>query len=97
MCRTALAPLALILTLAAGCHQPEQRPLPAPPPADIHPTDIDYVDTDAFDALFESALVNQDPAIIIQTPQAVLLPDDSDIRRWVLSRPLDGRIQIVCC
>jgi hypothetical protein len=81
MYRTALA-FALVLTLAAGCHQPEQRPLPAPPPADIHPTDIDYVDTDAFDALFESALVNQDPVIVVHSGRSK--PDwDGRLNAWI--------------
>jgi hypothetical protein len=87
--------------LAAGCHQPEQRPLPAPPPADIHPTDIDYVDTDAFDALFESALVNQDPVIVVHSGRSK--PDwDGRLNAWIaawnrggaMSAPRTARGQI---
>jgi hypothetical protein len=66
MYRAAL-PFALTLLAAAGCHQPEPRPLPEAPPPDMQPTNIDYVDSDAFDALFESALVNQDPVIVVHT------------------------------
>jgi hypothetical protein len=56
------------LLLAAGCiPQPRTQPdsVPAPPPP--RPTRIDYVDSDAFDILLESTLVNQDPVIVIQT------------------------------
>jgi hypothetical protein len=38
-----------------------------PPPPDFTPTRIDYADSPAFDALLESALVNQDPVIAIAT------------------------------
>jgi hypothetical protein len=34
---------------------------------DITPTQIDYVDEDGFDALFETALINQDPVIVVRT------------------------------
>ncbi len=43
------------------------RPYHAPPPPDLKPTIIDYVEKDAFDRVFESALVNQDPVILVQT------------------------------
>jgi hypothetical protein len=43
------------------------RPYRDPPPADITPTVIEYIETDAFDTLFESALTNQDAVIVIQT------------------------------
>jgi len=39
----------------------------APPPPDIKPTLLQYVETDAFDEVFETALTSQDPVILIQT------------------------------
>jgi hypothetical protein len=55
------------LLLASSCSTaPKARPT-AEPPADFASTRIDYVDSDAFDELLESALVNHDPAIVIQT------------------------------
>jgi hypothetical protein len=60
-----LLPLALLLP---SCKTPTPgRPYREPPPSDLKPTTIDYTETDAFDALFESALTNQDPAIVVQT------------------------------
>ena len=61
--------LVLCTLLAGSCSVPPRSRAPAaPPPADFVPTRIDYVDSDAFDTLLESALVNRDPVIIIQTP-----------------------------
>jgi hypothetical protein len=59
-------PLLCLGTL--GCRNARNtRPYRDPPPADITPTVIEYVDADGFDALFESALTNQDAVILIQT------------------------------
>ena len=66
--RWARAPLAAVLFLAlpVACRlRDDTRPLVEPPPPDVTPTRIDYVDTDAFDGFFESTLTNQDPAILI--------------------------------
>jgi hypothetical protein len=65
-----LLPLGLLLSVAAcpSCKTAAPgRPYREPPPPDLKRTTIDYAETDAFDALFESALTNQDPAIVIQT------------------------------
>jgi hypothetical protein len=53
--------------LLSGCKEQSLRPLQEPPPSEIRPTDIDYVDADGFDSLFESALANRDPVIVIHT------------------------------
>ena len=53
--------------LVIGCMATATRPYIEPPPENFEPTKIDYVDSDAFDALLESALTNQDPLIIIHT------------------------------
>jgi hypothetical protein len=55
------------LLVGGSCSGSPKRITVPPPPPDFTPTRIDYVDSDAFDALLESALVNQDPAIVIQT------------------------------
>jgi hypothetical protein len=66
--------LALTAALAApGCrNSPEIREVrdeqsAAARPLAVRPTVLDYVDSEAFDALFESALVNQDPAILVRS------------------------------
>jgi hypothetical protein len=66
--KVAQALLVSFALLAGSCSVPYRTRSPAAPPADFAPTRIEYVDSDAFDALLESALVNQDPAIILQTP-----------------------------
>jgi hypothetical protein len=64
-----LLPLALLLPAAlTGCKSGAPgRPYRDPPPPDVKATTIDYTETDAFDALFELALTNRDPAIMIRT------------------------------
>src|SRR5690242_4471216 len=81
--RVALGGPLLPLALAAGCTLwKPTRPQLEPPPPGITPTRIDYVDTDGFDTVFESALVNQDPAIIIQTHATK--PDWGDrLNAWI--------------
>lgn len=39
----------------------------APPPPDIKPSVLQYVETDGFDELFETLLISQEPVIVIQT------------------------------
>ena len=59
------------ITLAVACRtHNETRPYVDPPPPGVEPTRIDYVENDSFDELFEAALTNQDPAILIQTTTA---------------------------
>jgi hypothetical protein len=59
----------LLLCLAAlSCRASRNvRTYHAPPPPDINPTNLQYVETDGFDELFESVLTNQDPVILIET------------------------------
>jgi hypothetical protein len=67
MNRTTVAWCVLLVPLAAaGCLRPTRTYQDAPPPG-VRATEIDYVDSDGFDALFESALVNQDPLIVVRT------------------------------
>lgn len=49
---------------------------------DLAATHLDYVDSDAFDALFETTLVNQDPAVIVRTGRA--RPDwEPRLNAWI--------------
>jgi len=60
--------LPLVCAFVLSCRSTRVTPAyPEPPPDGIKPTVIEYVEKDAFDELFESALVNQDAAILIQT------------------------------
>jgi hypothetical protein len=54
------------LALAIGCKTTENRPI-EPPPPDFKANEISYVESDAFDGILESALVRQDPVIIVHT------------------------------
>jgi hypothetical protein len=54
--------------IAAGCRTP--TPDPAPPAAAARPPQpvrVDYADTDAFDLLLETSLVNKHPVVVVQT------------------------------
>jgi hypothetical protein len=63
----------------------------APPPPDIKPTVLIYVESDAFDELFETALVNQDPAILIQTETS--RPDwGPRLNAWIAAWNQGGRV-----
>jgi hypothetical protein len=82
--------VALVLTI--GCiGRNAVRPYRDLPPADIKPTRIDYVDGDAFDALFETALTNQDPVIVIQT--ANQKPQwDGRLNSWIAAWNMGGKV-----
>src|SRR4051812_25704754 len=61
--------LVLVPVLAAGCRllsssDAAKGPSAAEPP---EPTPVDYVDTDAFDRVFEAELVAGAPAILVRT------------------------------
>jgi hypothetical protein len=62
-----LAVFLLSLGTSSCRHPREVRTYHEPPPPGLQPTTIPYVDADAFDALFETALTNRDPVIVIQT------------------------------
>lgn len=55
--------------LALGCNTAKPpRAAPGPPrSADIKPARLDYVDSEAFDLLFETNLLNGQPVIVVQT------------------------------
>ncbi|HEV8061241.1 MAG TPA: hypothetical protein VGP68_15275 [Gemmataceae bacterium] len=54
------------LAIALGCKTPSS-PVIEPPPPDFKANEITYAENDAFDAIFESALVRQDPVIVVRT------------------------------
>jgi hypothetical protein len=75
--RPSLAVALIALAVGSGCQatsrggEETQTTVSARPPANtnIGPNRIPYVDTDAFDTVFESALIHQDPLIIVQTQE----------------------------
>jgi hypothetical protein len=87
-----LVALALLATAAAGCAPSRNiRPYQEPPPPDLRPTRIDYVDSPAFDAILESALVNQDPVILIQTTNRK--PDwEGRLNAWIAAWNRGGQV-----
>jgi hypothetical protein len=87
-----LVALALLAVIAAGCASSRStRPYQEPPPPGLRPTRIDYVDSDGFDQLLESALVNQDPVIVIQTNTT--RPDwGSRLNAWIAAWNRGGKV-----
>jgi hypothetical protein len=84
--------VSFLLLPAAGCSKERTRPPVAPPPPDVRPTRIDYADSDAFDAVLESALVAQDPVIVVQT--AHQRPDwGPRLNAWIAAWNRGGRVE----
>jgi hypothetical protein len=74
--------IALALIGLASCRTAPATPESASAMPDLQPTQLDYVDSDGFDALFETALVNQDPVIVVRTGRAK--PDwDGRLNAWI--------------
>src|SRR5262249_38862424 len=62
------AALLMALAVSLGCRDSaDTRPHKEPPPPGLEPTRLQYADTEAFDVLFETALTNQEPAILIRS------------------------------
>jgi hypothetical protein len=75
-----------------GCSTPQTRAPKAPPPPDLKPTVIAYAETEAFDALLESALSNQDSVIIIQTQHEK--PDwGGTLNAWIAAWNMGGKVE----
>lgn len=83
--------LVVALTMLLSCRSTrETRPQPEPSPPDLRPAIIEYVDSDAFDALFESALTRQDAAIVIRTSHSK--PDwKGRLNAWIAAWNMGGR------
>jgi hypothetical protein len=61
------------------------------PPSDIKPTIINYVETDAFDELFETVLTSRDPVILVQTETS--RPDwGPRLNAWIAAWNKGGRV-----
>lgn len=66
-----MLPVLVVLLAVASCRGLPRSWFGQPPESpDITPTELDYVDADGFDGLLETALVSQDPVIIIRTGHA---------------------------
>lgn len=93
-----IIPHLLLLTVAVAgtslvsCrNNPEPRPYIQPPPDNITPTTLDYVDSDAFDSLLESALVTEDPVILIRTYHQK--PDwNGRLNAWIAAWNMGGKV-----
>jgi hypothetical protein len=90
--RSVVLLVSFALLAAGSCADRQQKRVPVPPPPpDFAPTRIDYAETDAFDAVLESALVNQDPVILIQTPNEK--PDwGAHLNAWIAAWNRGGRV-----
>jgi hypothetical protein len=88
-----LVALALLGAGLLGCSGGKStRSYQEPPPPDLQPTAIDYADTDGFDALLESALLNQDPVILIRTGSAK--PDwGGRLNAWIAAWNRGGKVE----
>jgi hypothetical protein len=65
VCRLAL--VAATLAVAVGCKTPPVPPPYSAQPAELPVVRVDYVDTDAFDLLFETNLRLSQPVIVVHT------------------------------
>ncbi len=83
---------ALALAAVLSCRHEPPRPYREAPPSELAATTLDYADTDAFDALLESALVNQDPVILVRTAHA--RPDwQGRLNAWIAAWNQGGRVE----
>jgi hypothetical protein len=90
--RAIVLALLLLSCTALSCRSTRNtRPYLEPPPPDIQPTVLAYSETDGFDNLFESALVNQDPVILIQTDTSQ--PDwGARLNAWIAAWNRGGKV-----
>jgi hypothetical protein len=90
--RWVLLAVPLLCLSALSCRNTRTtRPYHEPPPPDLKPTVLDYVETNAFDTLFESALTNQDPVILIQTDTSQ--PDwGPRLNAWIAAWNRGGKV-----
>lgn len=95
MGRAAFRLILVAIMAACGCrligerHSPRESQAP-PPVVNMKPTVIDYVDTTGFDVLLEASLVNQDPVIIIRTPNDK--PDwTGRLNAWIAAWNMGGK------
>ncbi len=84
--------VSFFLLAQPGCGNRERtRPPVDPPPEGFRPTRIDYTDSDAFDEVLESALLTQDPVILVQTTNDK--PDWGErLNAWIAAWNRGGRV-----
>ena len=73
-----------MLLALAGCQALFLAKKPAQPPAmpDLTPVFVDYTDNDGFDTVFEAALVDQAPVVIVRTENTK--PDwEGRLNAWI--------------
>lgn len=81
----------LVIGVGVGCRTPPDRPYRLPPPPELRPARIDYADTDAFDVFLETALVNREPVILIQTMSTQ--PDWAPrLSEWLAAWNMGGKV-----
>ena len=68
------------------------RPYHEPPPPDLQPVLIRYIESSGFDTLFESQLVNQAPVILIQT-QTDRPSWGPRLNAWIAAWSRGGRVE----
>jgi hypothetical protein len=84
--------LPLLCAAALSCRGIRNtRPYRQPPPPEVQPIVLPYTEEDAFDVLFETALVNQDPVILIQTDTS--RPDwGPRLNAWIAAWNRGGKV-----
>lgn len=90
--RWLLSAVSLLCAALISCRSVRTtRPYREPPPPDIRPTVLDFVDSEGFDELFESVLTNQDPVIVVQTGSTQ--PDwGPRLNAWIAAWNRGGRV-----
>jgi hypothetical protein len=88
-----LAVISLLCLYGASCKMRNTRPYHEPPPSDLQPTVIPYVESSGFDTYFESLLVNQTPVILVQTETST--PDwGPRLNAWIAAWNMGGRVEV---
>lgn len=84
--------LSLFCVASLSCRSSRNtRPYRDPPPPGLQPVALDYTEEDAFDVLFETALINQEPVILIQTETS--RPDwGPRLNAWIAAWNRGGKV-----
>jgi outer membrane lipoprotein-sorting protein len=92
LAKSVRAGILLVILLTAGCAARDTtRPYREPPPANIKAERVNYVDSDAFDVVLETALTNQEPVILIQTSHQK--PDwGGRLNGWIAAWNAGGKV-----
>jgi hypothetical protein len=85
--------VAMLLLAAVGCRSTRDSLYDGPAAErHLHATVLQYVDSDGFDALFETSLINQDPVIIVRTDNDK--PDwDGRLNAWIAAWNAAGKTE----